>query len=871
VVNLAFGALFLIFGVYFLIAGAAAVQALFQLKQETSKVTNQLPGIPKEGARQLDALTSAGTKTVGGMMMTMVRILAVGSMLQGIPLLLAGYGVLRRRQWARVLALVFGVLAGLEGLGCLFGAKQSGSLVLISGLILVGYAVLNWVGLLGRRASFEFAGGLAALSDPFARQWENAAPIVPEPRLVEPLPTEPARSPDENAAPAIPEARPEGRPLPDEACTSTPHRPLRVSVPVLVSILAVLVTALAWLAIVKLKDKRMRGDTLSDEVDGKEKSATPKYQKRLALFLASVDKGQVSRALELVREGVHVDDKDQRGETALMKAAARGHSGMVVLLLALGSQLNDKDRKGQTALMQAAAHGHGAVVDLLVSNASAAAEIQKFKNHFLNFHLPAAGKLLDPLKDLGNIKGQLVDLNARDDRGQTALMKAVAKGHIDIARTLFVEGADPNLTDEDGNTIYHLAAARGQTGAVQLIRSMGGSRTRHGQLISLTIQPEDINRRGMTAWMTAAANGHLATLKGLLPGNPTKDFLLRKDRHGKTAYESAADKGHEEVTAFLKPLVGMEVKPVVVLKPVEPHPKPVPPVLAKATRDGDLQAVQNFLKTNTSVEGWDKQGATALMDAAARGHDGIVTLLCTHTSKLQPDYFNLQDKQGRTALLIAAARGHTATVEELLLALSTRWDRGQLNWFSCLNQRDNTRKTALQLARAGKHEDTAELLTAYTKENLDNLSTALGRTALEQASLQGDLRSVRSLLKLGASLKQRGSNKTPLILAAEAGHVLVVRALLKSFPDEAARVGYVQAKEASGMTALMYAAEKGHPLIVMALLLAFGKDDATRTAHVNQSVTGYVMGQYGTWNALQRANHMDHREVVLLLKRYGAK
>jgi hypothetical protein len=40
---------------------------------------------------------------------------------------------------------------------------------------------------------------------------------------------------------------------------------------------------------------------------------------------------------------------------------------------------------------------------------------------------------------------------------------------------------------------------------------------------------------------------------------------------------------------------------------------------------------------------------------------------------------------------------------------------------------------------------------------------------------------------------------------------------------------------------------------------------------VNENVTGSLGGQYGSWNALKRAGHMDHREVVLLLKRYGAK
>src|SRR5262245_40421268 len=42
VINLAFGGLFFLFGIYCLVAGAAAVNALLQLKQETAKAAAQM-------------------------------------------------------------------------------------------------------------------------------------------------------------------------------------------------------------------------------------------------------------------------------------------------------------------------------------------------------------------------------------------------------------------------------------------------------------------------------------------------------------------------------------------------------------------------------------------------------------------------------------------------------------------------------------------------------------------------------------------------------------------------------------------------------------------------------------------------------------
>ena len=69
----------------------------------------------------------------------------------------------------------------------------------------------------------------------------------------------------------------------------------------------------------------------------------------------------------LISKGADVDEKNNRGETALMWASGKGHRECVDLLLSKGANVNEKDNDGTTALMVASVNGHRECVDLLLS------------------------------------------------------------------------------------------------------------------------------------------------------------------------------------------------------------------------------------------------------------------------------------------------------------------------------------------------------------------------------------------------------------------------------------------------------------------------------------------------------------------------
>jgi hypothetical protein len=76
-----------------------------------------------------------------------------------------------------------------------------------------------------------------------------------------------------------------------------------------------------------------------------------------------------SRARAAAANGVPLDEPDDLGETALMHAAAAGHTEVVKVLLLAGVDTNVVSSLGQTAVEMASARGHGDVVALLQKEA----------------------------------------------------------------------------------------------------------------------------------------------------------------------------------------------------------------------------------------------------------------------------------------------------------------------------------------------------------------------------------------------------------------------------------------------------------------------------------------------------------------------
>lgn len=177
----------------------------------------------------------------------------------------------------------------------------------------------------------------------------------------------------------------------------------------------------------------------------------------------------------LLRAGADVNAANDTGASPLWLASSNGNAAMVEKLLQAGANPNATLHFGETPLLAAAGDGSTEVVKLLL----------------------AAG----------------ADVNAKEtQRGQTALMWAVAEKRPKTALALIGHGADVHAQSKGGFTPLLFAAQQGNLDSVRILLAAGSDVNESS--------PDD-----MRPLLVAAASGHDAMIK----------FLLEKGANPNTA------------------------------------------------------------------------------------------------------------------------------------------------------------------------------------------------------------------------------------------------------------------------------------------------------------------------------------------------
>ncbi len=163
----------------------------------------------------------------------------------------------------------------------------------------------------------------------------------------------------------------------------------------------------------------------------------------------------------LLEGGADVNYKNWSKTTALIRAAASNHIELVKLLLNHEADVNHKNKDGMTALILAAGYGHIEVVQLLLNNEADGGEdliCAAENNDYLDDDY---SKVVKVLLDNG------VDVNYKNEEGNTALIVAAKKDYRKAVEVLLDKGADVNYENEkDGKTALIAAAFDNRTKAV---------------------------------------------------------------------------------------------------------------------------------------------------------------------------------------------------------------------------------------------------------------------------------------------------------------------------------------------------------------------------------------------------------------------
>ncbi|XP_076857757.1 uncharacterized protein ankrd50l [Brachyhypopomus gauderio] len=418
-----------------------------------------------------------------------------------------------------------------------------------------------------------------------------------------------------------------------------------------------------------------------------------------------------------------------------------------------------------------------------------------------------------------------VSVNRTDPSdGRTLLSTAAHAGLADVVALLLCRGADPSLSDNQGQTALTLSARQGHVGVMQVLLEWAQDQGRDGPAVRALTEHADCE--GWTALRSAAWGGHKESVKMLLEAGAEVDGC---DADGRTALRAAAWGGHEEILLTLLDH-GAQVDRV--------DYEGRTPLIAAAYM-GHKEAVEILLCAGAQADLADGDGRTALSVAAmcvpssagGRGHGEVVSLLLEKGAN--PEH---RDRDGMTPLLLASYEGHEEVLELLLeagadvdegtaahpsavtplLAAAAMGHAGTVNrllfWGAAVDGIDGEGRTALCLA-AGK--GSVEVVRALLDRGLDeNHKDDLGWTPLHAAACEGH-RSVCAVLTERGSMARVGEldveGRTPLILAAQEGHCGTVRLLLD-------RKSPIDHRGYDGHSALSAAALQGHTEVVELLL-----------------------------------------------------
>ncbi|XP_071115900.1 histone-lysine N-methyltransferase EHMT1-like [Haliotis cracherodii] len=140
----------------------------------------------------------------------------------------------------------------------------------------------------------------------------------------------------------------------------------------------------------------------------------------------------------LVSKGADVSQVDYVGDNALHRACFGGDMETVKFVLSLNVvDINCRGRRSWTPVMQAARWKHREVVELLVGKGADVSLVNGRGNNIL--HLACAGGHLETVEFVLSLN--VVDINARNNDGETAADVARRKGHTRLVDLLVSRGA----------------------------------------------------------------------------------------------------------------------------------------------------------------------------------------------------------------------------------------------------------------------------------------------------------------------------------------------------------------------------------------------------------------------------------------------
>lgn len=340
---------------------------------------------------------------------------------------------------------------------------------------------------------------------------------------------------------------------------------MRASITVLVSFIMVALFS-AQIAAGEIHDAIRRGDLAAVQrlVSSDKSLLASKESDGSTPLLVAARAGSIEIAKSLLDAGADLGAGDNENSNALHLAAVGGKQDMIDFLLAGGIDINSADVNGMTAILFAVAYNHADLVPYLVSKG---ARIDcKTTGGTTLMHQAAYRGNLDLIKYLVSEKQPVNP--GRDQWGNTPLVAAASRGRKEVVAYFLENGADPNETSGEGQSVLVATVQGGNREIVELLLAKGADPniSWHGgnalafavwgddpevirMLIAKGADAKNVDESGWGVLHRVAQHkGNVEIAKLLVDAGAEAD---RKDKEGNTPLLMASERGFTDLVKYL--------------------------------------------------------------------------------------------------------------------------------------------------------------------------------------------------------------------------------------------------------------------------------------------------------------------------------
>ncbi len=323
----------------------------------------------------------------------------------------------------------------------------------------------------------------------------------------------------------------------------------------------------------------------------------------------------------LIKHGADVNRKGAYKRTALIYAASDAYYSedvklkIVKMLLEANANVKLKNESGENALFELITNDNSntVVAELLIENGIDIHEIGSYDNTALHWAAFCGRK---------NIVEMLIKKGARAKDISSAVSEAISRGHTDIVKLLFKNGAGSNNGDDFGSSILEYAVEKGD---MPFVKEIIGTAKKEGKNLSAG------------ALIEAARKGELKMVKFLIEAGISVDD---KEHWGsETPLMKASYYGKLDVVKYLLE-AGADIK----ARDYRGNT-----ALLHAAWSGHLKVIKELIKQGANVNEKNDLNWNALMQACLENHYSTVKFLLEKGSPTD----EIDKEKGATALSLA--------------------------------------------------------------------------------------------------------------------------------------------------------------------------------------------------------------------------